>query len=118
MKNLREYFVAIFILISIAGTLFLGSKYYRKFEIVTIDTSIYDRKLDSLASIIKLNNKKIQTLDSLNGIQKTKIAGLNWRLESLKNQADKNKKDYEDKLNSLDSLSHNDLTDKFTDTFH
>lgn len=118
MKNVKEYFVAILILISVAGTLFLGTRYYKKFKIVTIDTSFYDRQIDSLNNIIELNSKKIQTLDSLNGIQKTKIAGLNWRLESLKNQADKNKKDYEDKLNSLDSLSHNDLTDKFTNTFH
>lgn len=118
MKNVKEYFVVILILISVAGTLFLGTRYYKKFKIVTIDTSFYDRQIDSLNNIIELNSKKIQTLDSLNGIQKTKIAGLNWRLESLKNQADKNKKDYEDKLNSLDSLSHNDLTDKFTNTFH
>jgi len=117
MKNLKEYFVAILILISVAGTLFLGSKYYKKFKVVTIDTSYYDRHIDSLNNIIELNNKKIQTLDSLNGIQKTKIARLNWRLGSLKDQADKNKKDYEDKLNSLDSLSHNDLTDQFTDIF-
>jgi len=118
MKNVKEYFVVILILISVAGTLFLGTRYYKKFKIVTVDTSFYDRQIDSLNNIIELNNKKIQTLDSLNGIQKTKIAGLNWRLESLKNQADKNKKDYENKLNSLDSLSHNDLTDKFTNTFH
>ena len=118
MKNVKEYYVVILILISVAGTLFLGTRYYKKFRIVTVDTSYYDRQIDSLNNIIELNNKKIQTLDSLNGIQKTKIAGLNWRLESLKTQADKNKKDYEDKLNSLDSLSHNDLTDKFTDTFH
>ena len=118
MKNLKEYFVVILILISVAGTLFLGSKYYKKFKVVTIDTSFYDRQIDSLNNIIELNNKKIQTLDSLNGIQETKITRLNWRLGSLKDQADKNKKDYEDKLNSLDSLSHNDLTDQFTDIFH
>jgi len=118
MKNVKEYFVVILILISVAGTLFLGTRYYKKFKIVTVDTSFYDRQIDSLNNIIELNNKKIQTLDSLNGIQKTKIAGLNWRLKGLKTQADKNKKDYEDKLNSLDSLSHNDLTDKFTNTFH
>ena len=118
MKNVKEYFVVILILISVAGTLFLGTRYYKKFKIVTVDTSFYDRQIDSLNNIIELNNKKIQTLDSLNGIQKTKIAGLNWRLKGLKTQADKNKKDYEDKLNSLDSLSHNDLTDQFTDIFH
>ena len=118
MKNVKEYFVVILILISVAGTLFLGTRYYKKFKIVTVDTSFYDRQIDSLNNIIELNNKKIQTLDSLNGIQKTKIAGLNWRLKGLKTQPDKNKKDYENKLNSLDSLSHNDLTDKFTNTFH
>lgn len=117
MKNFKEYFTAIFILVSIVGTLILTSKLYRKFEIPTLDTSKYDRKIDSLNLIIQENNAKILALDSLNDIQKDKIQNLNWKLNSLKNQADKNKKDYEDKLNSLDSLSHNDLTDKFTELF-
>ena len=117
MKNSKEYFTAIFILIPIVGTLVLTSKLYRKFEIPTLDTSKYDRKIDSLSLIIENNNSKIQALDSLNNIQKTKINTLNWQLESLKDRADKNKKDYEDKLNTLDSLSHNDLTDKFTELF-
>ena len=117
MKNFKEYFTAIFILISIAGTLVLTSKLYRKFEIPTLNTSVYDRQIDSLNLIIQENNTLILILDSLNDIQKDKIQNLNWKLGSLKNQADKNKKDYENKLNTLDSLSHNDLTAKFTDIF-
>ena len=44
------------------------------------DTSIYEKRIDSLSNEIELNNQKIKQLDSLVDVQKAKVLKLENKL--------------------------------------
>jgi hypothetical protein len=82
-----------------------------------IDTSHYDKTVDSLKTVI---NKEQLIIDSLNNSvinRNAKIAQYDIELANLKNKLAKEKKQHEKDLNRINSLSDMDVTSEFANEF-
>ena len=82
-----------------------------------IDTSHYDKAVDSLKTVI---DKKEIIIDSLNNSvtsRNAKIAQYNIELSNLKNKLVKERKQHEEDNNRISSLSNVDLISEFTNEF-
>ena len=82
-----------------------------------IDTSHYDKTVDSLKTVI---NKEQLIIDSLNNSvinRNAKIAQYDIELANLKNKLAKEKKQHEKDLNRINSLSDMDVTSEFAIEF-
>lgn len=82
-----------------------------------IDTSHYDKTVDSLKTVI---NKEQIIIDSLNNSvtnKNAKIAQYDIELANLKNKLTKEKKQHEEDHNRISSLSNVDLISEFTNEF-
>jgi hypothetical protein len=81
------------------------------------NTDLYDRQIDSLKKhndslniLVEANNKDISRLrDSINRVE----AGIDRKEDNL----DKLKKDYENKIKRIDSLSSDELTKLLTERY-
>ena len=81
------------------------------------DVSIYERRIDSLNNEIKANNIKVQQLDSLVDIQKSKINKLENKLSKTAAEAAKEQKEHEEDLKRINAMSNNDITALFSESF-
>ena len=82
-----------------------------------IDTSHYDKKVDSFKTVI---NKEQIIIDSLNNSvanRNAKIEQYNVELANLKNKLIKEKKQHEEDHNRISSLSNVDITSEFANEF-
>jgi septal ring factor EnvC (AmiA/AmiB activator) len=112
-KNIK-YIVGFIILVWLCFTIYLSIQNY---NLKLIDTSGYDKKVDSLNNEI---TKHIAISDSLvKSIEtrKQKIAQYEIELANLKNKLDKEKKQHEKDINRINSMSNSDIAREFTNTF-
>jgi CII-binding regulator of phage lambda lysogenization HflD len=82
-----------------------------------IDTSHYDKTVDSLKTVI---NKEQIIIDSLNNSvtnRNAKIAQYDIELANLKNKLAKERKQHEEDHNRISTLSNVDVTSEFTNEF-
>jgi hypothetical protein len=82
-----------------------------------IDTSHYDKTVDSLKTVI---NKEQIVIDSLNNSvinRNAKIAQYGVELANLKNKLAEEKKQHEKDNTRINSLSNTDITSEFTNEF-
>lgn len=86
------------------------------FKYPSLDDS-YKKQIDSLGTLIELNNKKVRTLDSLASLEQEKINKLQSQLSDLSYRTNKNLKRYEEELDRLNRLTDSQLVIKFTDIF-
>ena len=81
------------------------------------DTSIYERRIDSLNNEIELHNKKILQLDSLVDVQKAKVFKLESKLSQTAAQAAQEHKKHEEDLKRINAMSNSDVTALFAESF-
>lgn len=86
------------------------------FKYPTFDNS-YKKQIDSLGTLIEVNNRKVKTLDSLAFLEQEKINKLQSQLSDLSYKTNKNLKRYEEELDRLNRLTDSQLVIKFTDIF-
>lgn len=82
-----------------------------------IDTSHYDKKVDSLNTKIELYESKIDSVDSSIKLYLAKTAQYEVDLANLKNKIEKDRKQYEKDINRINSMSNADIAREFTNTF-
>lgn len=75
------------------------------------------RQNDSLFNQITINNKKIDSLQIVNNKLDSQRNVLKSQLGVVSVKADKFKKQHEEDIKHLNSLSDNDITDLFADKF-
>jgi CII-binding regulator of phage lambda lysogenization HflD len=110
MKNYIIYTIILLILGAAAYFTFTSSG-------KLINTSHYDKTVDSLKTVI---NKEQLIIDSLNNSvinRNAKIAQYDIELANLKNKLAKEKKQHEKDLNRINSLSDMDVTSEFANEF-
>lgn len=82
-----------------------------------INTSHYDKTVDSLNQVIIDRNKKV---DSLNESVNNKVAKINkyqTDLANLTNKLNKEKKNHEKDINRINSISNRDISNEFATAF-
>jgi predicted RNase H-like nuclease (RuvC/YqgF family) len=100
--------------------LFAGGIAYTRFfkpESKLPDTSIYERRIDSLNNEIELHNKKIMQLDSLVDVQKARVLKLENKLGKTAAEAAKEHKQHEEDLKRISAMSNSDVAALFAESF-
>jgi peptidoglycan hydrolase CwlO-like protein len=82
-----------------------------------IDTSHYDKKVDSLNVKIENYESKIDSMNNSIDLYLAKTTQYEADLANLKNKIEKNKKQYEKDINRINSMSNTDISREFTDAF-
>lgn len=82
-----------------------------------IDTSHYEKTIDSLKSITRQHNIKIDSLNKSIDERTAKIAEYDNQLSNLKNKLNNEKKAHETDINRINSLSNRDVSSEFTNAF-
>lgn len=82
-----------------------------------IDTSHYDKKVDSLNTQITKQELVADSLKKSIEKRNEKIAVYEIELSQLKNKLDKEKKQHEKDINRINSMSNTDIAREFTDSF-
>ena len=106
----------IWIIILVFGGGIVYSRFFKPQEKLP-DTSVYERRIDSLNNEIELNNKKMLQLDSLADIQKAKITKLETKLSQTAAQAAQEHKKHEEDLKRLNAMSNSDVAALFSESF-
>lgn len=83
----------------------------------TAELDILHKKNDSLFNQITINSKKIDSLQLVNNKLDSQRNVLKTQLGAVSVKADKFKKQHEEDIKHLNSLSDNDITDLFADKF-
>lgn len=109
-KNYISYILNVLMIGIIVYLLFFNTK-------PTVDIKIYTDKIDSLNIVIGINNKKLDSLSNLENQQETNIKNLKEQLNVVSNKNKNLKKKYEQEIARYDSMSDNDITNLFTETF-
>ena len=108
------------IIIWIIALLFAGGIAYTRFfkpQPKLPDTSIYEKRIDSLNNEIELNNKKIMELDSLVDVQKARVLKLENKLGKTAAEAAKEHKQHEEDLKRISAMSNSDVASLFAESF-
>lgn len=82
-----------------------------------IDTSHYQKTIDSLNREISKNNLKIDSLDKSVNNRNAKIVAYNIELAELKNKLNKQKIAHEKDINRINAMSSSELSSTFTNEF-
>ena len=108
------------IVIWIIVLLFAGGIAYTRFikpQQKLPDTSIFEKRIDSLNNEIELHNQKIKQLDSLVDIQKSKINKLENKLSKTAAEAAREQKEHEEDLKRINAMSNSDVAALFSESF-
>jgi hypothetical protein len=81
------------------------------------DENKYKKKIDSLNAIITKNKIQNDSLRNDNTIRNKEIANLNKILSELNNKSKRYEQLYKNQIDSINNMSDNDVTRKFTDIF-
>jgi len=106
----------IWIIILVFGGGIVYSRFFKPQEKLP-DTSVYERRIDSLNNEIELNNKKMLQLDSLVDIQENKINRLEKKLSKTAAEAAKEQKEHEEDLKRINAMSNSDVAALFAESF-
>ena len=108
------------IVIWIIVLLFAGGIAYTRFikpQEKLPDTSVFERRIDSLNNEIELHNQKIKQLDSLVDVQKAKVSKLESKLGKTAAQAAQEHKKHEEDLKRINAMSNSDVAALFSESF-
>lgn len=97
------------------GFLIYTSVFNKKNNVV--DTSHYQKTIDSLNIKITKSNLKIDSLYKSVDNRNAKIAAFNIELAGLKNKLNKEKKAHEQDINRINAMSSSELSSSFADEF-
>lgn len=113
--NKIKYNVIILILLIIIG----GFVYALMFKPSNglIDTSRYDKTVDSLNIEIGKHNLKVDSLTASIEERNKKIDAYSTELTKLKNKLDKERKAHEADINRINVMSNADIASEFTNAF-
>jgi len=78
---------------------------------------MYNQKIDSLNSIIISNNKKLDSLSIVEGKQMENVQKLKDELSQVSNKNKELKRKYEKESARYNSMSNDDITDLFSESF-
>jgi septal ring factor EnvC (AmiA/AmiB activator) len=106
----------IWIIVLVFGIGIVYTRFFKPAEKLP-DVSIYERRIDSLNNEIKANNIKVQQLDSLVDIQKSKINKLENKLSKTAAEAAKEQKEHEEDLKRINAMSNSDVAALFSESF-
>jgi uncharacterized coiled-coil protein SlyX len=82
-----------------------------------VDVSVYQNRIDSLQSLITINNQKLDSLSNLETQKEKDIDVLKSQLSGLSNKNKDLKKKYDAEVALVNSMSNDDIVDVFTETF-
>lgn len=82
-----------------------------------IDTSRYDKTVDSLNIEINKHNLRVDSLTASIAERNKKIDEYSIELGRLKNKLDKQKKAHEADINRINAMSNADIASEFTNAF-
>lgn len=82
-----------------------------------VDVSVYQNRIDSLQSLITINNQKLDSLSNLETQKEKDIDVLKSQLSGLSNKNKDLKKKYDTEVALVNSMSNDDIVDVFTETF-
>ncbi len=113
--NKIKYNVIILILLIIIG----GFVYALMFKPTNgvIDTSHYEKTVDSLNVEINKHNLRVDSLTASIAERNKKIDQYSIELGKLKNKLDKEKKAHEADINRINAMSNADIASEFTNAF-
>jgi peptidoglycan hydrolase CwlO-like protein len=113
--NKIKYNVIILILLIVIG----GFIYALMFKPANgvIDTSHYDKTVDSLNIEINKHNLRVDSLTASISERNKKIDQYTNELGKLKNKLDKEKKAHEADINRINAMSNADIASEFTNAF-
>lgn len=106
----------IWIIVLVFGGGIVYSRFFKPTEKLP-DVSIYERRIDSLNNEIKANNIKVQQLDSMVDIQKSKINKLENKLSKTAAEAAREQKEHEEDLKRISAMSNSDVATLFSESF-
>lgn len=104
------------VLILLGGSVAATISFTNFIKYLSFDNS-YKKQIDSLSTLVQINNQKFKTLDSTTYLQQEKINQLQTKLSDLSYRTTKNQKRYEEQLDRLNRLTDSQLVIKFTDIF-
>lgn len=114
-KNEIKYNLIILILLIVIGGFIFGLMFKKPTSI--IDTSHYDKTVDSLKIEIVKHNSRIDSLTVSIVERNKKINGYTLELGRLKNKLDKERKAHEADINRINAMSNTDIASEFTNAF-
>lgn len=82
-----------------------------------VDVSVYEKRIDSLQTLVTINNQKIDSLTNLETKKEQDINNLKNQLTGLSNKNKDLKKKYDAEVALVNSMSNDDIVDLFTETF-
>lgn len=83
----------------------------------TFDNDLRDKKIDSLTTVININNNKQLTQDTIIQNLRDSVKYVDIQLNDNKNKLYKLKKDYEEKIGNIGKYSSNELAEFFTNRY-
>lgn len=110
MKKQFSYFVNLLLILLVAYLLFIE-------KADPVDLSEYERKIDSLNLALDANNKKLDSLNLKEAKYEEDITKLKGRLSDLKNKNEKLKKQHDEEVNAINSMSNTDVSALFAESF-
>jgi septal ring factor EnvC (AmiA/AmiB activator) len=106
----------IWIIVLVFGIGIVYTRFFKPVEKLP-DVSIYERRIDSLNNEIKANHVKVQQLDSMVNVQKSKITKLETKLSQTAAQAAREQKEHEEDLKRINAMSNSDVAALFSESF-
>ncbi len=82
-----------------------------------IDLSGYENRIDSLNLVLDKNNKRLDSLSLAEVKYEEDIVKLRGRLSDLKNKNEKLKKQHDEEVNAINSMSNTDVSALFAESF-
>ena len=82
-----------------------------------VNIDIYNQKIDSLSNVITANNKKLDSLSIVENKQMDNIKNLKNELSQVSNKNKELKRKYEKESARYNSMSNDDITDLFSESF-
>lgn len=116
MENSKLKYNIVIIVLLIVITGFIYSSFFKAGPGV-IDTSHYDKRVDSLNTLILQHNLRVDSLTASIEQRNAKINEYNLELGKLKNKLDKEKKLHEADINRINAMSNTDIASEFANAF-
>jgi uncharacterized coiled-coil protein SlyX len=113
--NRVNYNIIILILLMVIGGFICALMF--KPATGVIDTSHYDKTVDSLNIVITKHNLKVDSLTASIAERNKKIDQYTFELGKLKNKLDKERKAHEADINRINAMSNTDIASEFTNAF-
>lgn len=110
-KNVISYILNV---VLIGVLLFLV---FNKNPETNVNIDIYNQKIDSLSNVIKMNNKKLDSLSIVESKQMENIQKLKNELSQVSVKNKELKKKYEQESARYNSMSNDDITSLFSESF-